>query len=121
MARVLLVEPDRQIREFIAGILADCGHDVRQCNDAHDARQCLRPGSFDVVATDLVLGGQSDALVAMAQRLPVLTLSGRIFCIVADKYRHPQPLSEKPFRFDDLANLVKAIAACDEPEYALAA
>lgn len=120
MARVLLVEPDRQIREFIAGILADCGHDVRQCSDAHDGRHWLRRVPFDVVATDLVLGGQSDALAAMAQRLPILTLSGRIFCLVTDKYRHPPRLSEKPFRFADLGNLVNAIAAC-EPDYALAA
>lgn len=120
MARVLLVEPDRQIGKFIAGILADCGHDVRQCADADDARQCLRRAPFDVIATDLVLGGRSDALAAMAQRLPVLTLSGRIFCPVTDKCRHPPRLPDKPFRFGDLDNLVRAIAAC-EPDYALAA
>lgn len=120
MAWVLLVEPDRQIREFIAGILADCGHDVQQCADSDDARRRLKEAAFDVVATDLVLGGQPDALAAVAQLLPVLTLSGRIFCPVTDKYRHPPRLADKPFRFADLTNLVKAIAAC-EPDYALAA
>ncbi len=121
MARVLLVEPNRQIREFIAGILADCGHDVRQCTNPDEAWQWLRRNPCDVIVTDLVLGGQSDALTAAAQRLPVLTLCGRIFCRVTDKYRHPLRLPEKPFRFDDLGNLVKAVAACDETEYALAA
>ena len=28
MARILLTEPDRAIREFIAGILTEFGHDV---------------------------------------------------------------------------------------------
>ncbi|MNC99078.1 hypothetical protein D3C83_172410 [compost metagenome] len=50
----------------------------------------------------------------------MLTLSGRVFCLVADKYRHPPRFGDKPFRFGDLDNLVRAIAAC-EPEYALAA
>jgi DNA-binding NtrC family response regulator len=120
MARVLVAEPDRQIREFIAGILADCGHDVQQCTDAEAARRWLRQAPCDVVATDLVLGGHSDGFAAVAQRLPIMTLSGRIFCPVTDKYRHPPRLDEKPFRFADLGNLVRAVAAC-EAEYALAA
>jgi CheY-like chemotaxis protein len=120
MVRVLVVEPDRRIRQFIAGILTDCGHDVQQCADVGEARGRLRRHAFDVIVTDLVLDGRADALAAAAQRLPVLTLSGRIFCLVKNKYRHPPRLPDKPFRFADLGNLVKAIAACDA-EDALAA
>ena len=80
MARVLVVEPDRQIRNFIAGILADFGHYVRQCGDAGDARQWLRRARFDVLATDLALGEDAGDILPSARRVPVLTLSGRRLC-----------------------------------------
>src|SRR2546430_419530 len=122
MARVLVVEPDPQIRRFVAGILSDFGHDVQQCGDAARARQILRCAPFDVVATDVVLDEAGGEIAEAARRLPVLTLSGRLFCSVLDKYRRPARLPEKPFRFADLDKLVAAIGACSQqPEYALAA
>lgn len=124
MARVLIAEPDGHIRQFIAGILNDLGHHVEQCGSLREVRSCLRRAPFDVVATDLALGEGAVAMAAVARRLPVLTLSGRLFCPVLDRYRRPPRLSEKPFRFTDLDKLVAAIAACGpelEPEHAMAA
>lgn len=124
MARVLIAEPDGHIRQFIAGILDDLGHHVEQCGSLPEARSCLRGTPFDVVATDLALGEGAVAIAAVARRLPVLTLSGRLFCPVLDRYRRPPRLSEKPFRFADLDKLAAAIAACEpepESEYAMAA
>ena len=37
MARVSLAELDRRIRDFIAGILIDCGHAVEVCADGIEA------------------------------------------------------------------------------------
>jgi DNA-binding NtrC family response regulator len=120
MARVLVVEPDRQIRNFIAGILADFGHYVRQCGDAEDARQWLRRARFDVLATDLVLGEDAGDILPSARRVPVLTLSGRPGRPAADKYERPPSLHDKPFRCGDLHTLVAAIGT-PEPAYPLAA
>ena len=59
MARILLAEADRAIREFIAGILAEFGHDVRACENGVEASVWLATSSIDVLVTDMVLrGGQ---------------------------------------------------------------
>ena len=55
MAQILVAESDRLIREFIAGILNDFGHDVTVCRDSTEAAAFLAIGSIDVVPTDLVL------------------------------------------------------------------
>ncbi len=119
MARVLVVEPDRRIRSFIAGILADFGHHVRQCSNAGDARQRLRRARFDVLATDLMLGGNAGEIPRWMRRVPVLTLCGRPFRPAADKYERPRCLHDTPFRLGDLQRLVAAVEA--EAAYTLAA
>ena len=50
MARVLLIEPDRPLRTFIAGILADFGHDVAQARHIGECREWLERAVFDVTA-----------------------------------------------------------------------
>ena len=110
MARVLVVEPDRRIRQFIAGILADFGHRVEQCRDGRDARRWLRQAHFDVLATDLVHAENNiDDLHGLAEGVPVLTLSGRRFHPGVDHEGRPTRLHNTPFRFADLATLVAAI------------
>lgn len=106
MARVLVVEPDRRIRSFIAGILADLGHQVERCGDAARAGQRLRRARFDVVATDLTLDD-----LPLAPPLRVLTLSGHPIRPGSPPSERPPRLNDKPFRFADLHSLVAAIAA----------
>jgi CheY-like chemotaxis protein len=55
MARILVAESDQHIREFFAGLLADCGHAVQTCADATEATLSLAKLEIDVVVTDLVL------------------------------------------------------------------
>lgn len=120
MARILVAEPDRQVRQFIAGILADSGHEVAECADAGDARQHLRRTAFDLVVTDLVLDEPAGELSALTRRILIVTLSGRRFRAGSDKYAGPQRLPEKPFRFSDLRVLLSA-AETSGAAFALAA
>ena len=79
MARVLLAESDRRIRDFIAGILIDCGHAVEVCADGIEAAKSLTTKGADVVVTDLVLSlGQGNALRqnCAALGIPTITLTG---------------------------------------------
>lgn len=118
MSRVLVVEPDRRIRNFIAGILRDFGHHVQQCRDAADAWQWLGAGRFDVIATDLVIDEDGRNFPDLTQRVPVLTLSGRLFGSTA-RDEPTTGLHDKPFRLADLRSLVAAIGARER--YGLAA
>jgi DNA-binding response OmpR family regulator len=114
MARVLLAEANRRIGGFIAGILAEFGHEVTLCADAAEADARLAVAPIDVVLTDAVLGGADEALGRnwQARGIPTITLTGRT--VSADRnHPAPPPLIDKPFRFADLRSVVDAVAACD--------
>ena len=116
MAQILLAEPDRPIRDLIAGILTDFGHDVTACRDSAEAAALLAIGPIDVLVTDLVLrDGAGSALSrhCVARGIPTITLTGRQFHINQATQDRPPTLVEKPFRFDDLQCVVDAVArAC---------
>lgn len=113
MARILLAESDRRIREFIAGILVDCGHAVELCADGVEATASLAAMAVDVVVSDLVLGFGPDAGFRQnCARLgiPTISLSGREFRPDQAVEEQPPVLLEKPFRFADLHSVLDAVA-----------
>jgi DNA-binding response OmpR family regulator len=122
MARVLLAETDQRIGEFIAGILAEFGHEVTMCSDPDEAGARLALEPIDVVLTDLLLHGSGEASLGADWRsldIPTITLTGRKLAVEQD-LPLPQPLAliDKPFRFADLRRVLDAVAACaasDEP------
>jgi DNA-binding response OmpR family regulator len=110
MARILLTEPDRAIREFIAGILNEFGHDVVACENIVEAEVWLATSPIDVLVTDLVLRGQQGVMLSRscsALGIPTVTLTGRNF--LPDELSRPPPLLDKPFRFSDLQRVLNAV------------
>jgi CheY-like chemotaxis protein len=82
MARILLTEPDRAIREFIAGILSEFGHDVVASENIVDAEVWLATSPIDVLVTDLVLRGEQGVMLSRSCSelgIPTVTLSGGDF------------------------------------------
>jgi CheY-like chemotaxis protein len=111
MARVLLAESNRRIRDFIAGILIDCGHAVELCADGIDAAASLTTKGVDVVVTDLVLGeGTVLRNNCAALGIPTITLSGCEFRPGQAPAKRLPILLEKPFRFADLQSVLEAVA-----------
>jgi len=114
MARILLAEPDRAIREFIAGILTEFGHDVQTCTNTVDANVWLATAPVDVLVTDMVLRGSQG--LALSRRsatlgIPTITLTGWEFH-AEDGVQNASPtLLEKPFRFSDLRRVIIAVEA----------
>jgi DNA-binding NtrC family response regulator len=111
MAQILLAEPDRSIRNFIAGILSDFGHEVIGCQNCTEAAALLATGPIDVLVTDLVLN-DGDGLTfgrdCLARGIPTITLIGHEFG--GDRAEQcPIALLEKPFRFDDLQSVLDAV------------
>jgi CheY-like chemotaxis protein len=64
MVQILLAESDRPIRQFMAGILTDFGHDVTVCQDGAEAAALLAIGPIDVLITDLVVTGSTPLMRA---------------------------------------------------------
>ena len=113
MVQILLAESDRPIRQFMAGILTDFGHDVTVCQDGAEAAALLAIGKIDVLITDLVLGdGEGSTLSrhCAARGIPTITLTGYEFHIDPAEQDRPPPLVEKPFRLDDLQCVIDAVA-----------
>ncbi len=109
---VLIAEPDRQLRTFVDGILADFGHLLARCADAREPRQRLRLSRLDVLAKELALDAKAREFSAEARRLsvlPVLALSGQPFGPPDDKYARPPQPHDKVLRFADLAMLIAEI------------
>ena len=114
MARILLAESDPHIREFFAGIFADCGHAVETCADRFEAAMSLATGAIDVVVSDMVLtlGDEAGLADACAGRgIPTVTLSGSRFYPGQSMAERPIALLQKPFRFGDLQSVLDAVAA----------
>jgi DNA-binding NtrC family response regulator len=110
MARILLTEPDRAIREFIAGILSEFGHDVVASENIVEAEVWLATSPIDVLVTDLVLRSEQGVMLSRscsALGIPTVTLSGGDF--LPGQVSRPPPLLEKPFRFSDLQRVLHAV------------
>jgi len=117
MAQILLAEPDRPIRDFIAGILTDFGHKVTVCADGAEAAALLAIGPIDVLVTDLALRDGEVATLSRhcaARGIPTFTLTGHEFHIDRMPRDRPPPLVEKPFRLDDLKCIIDAVALAAE-------
>ena len=113
MARVLLAESNRLVRQFIAGILTDFGHDVTACGDGTEAAALLAIGPIEVLVTDLVLRDDEGSTLSRhcaVRGIPTITLTGYEFYIDRAQQDRPPPLVEKPFRLDDLQCVIDAVA-----------
>jgi DNA-binding NtrC family response regulator len=114
MAHILVAESDRAIREFIAGILAEVGHDVQACGNGIEAAVWLASSAIDVLVTDMVLHGSQGLLLSKHCAdlgIPTITLTGREFHVDEAHGDPPPALLEKPFRFSDLQRILNAIKA----------
>ena len=112
MARILLAEPDPAIRDFIAGILTEFGHDVMICENAIEASVWVATSPFDALVTDMMLRSEqgvdlSRACAALGIR--TITLTGREYCADQRETGHQPSLLEKPFRFSDLQRVLDAV------------
>ena len=114
MARVLLAEPDQRIGDFLAGILAEFGHEVAMCADAIELSARLAAEAIDVVLTDFMLLDDRAPRFhrdCKAHDIPAITLTGQVLSLDRSAVV-PLPLIDKPFRFADLSSVVEAVAAC---------
>jgi DNA-binding NtrC family response regulator len=90
--------------------LAECGHDVRACENGVEARVWLATSPIDVLVTDMVLhGGQGLGKHCAELGIPTITLTGQEFRADKAQAGYLPTLLEKPFRFSDLTRVLNAV------------
>lgn len=82
MAKILVVDDERNVRQAFDEILSSKGHTVVSVRGAEDAMGFLQKGDFDLVILDICLPGMSglDALGRIKQsqpKLPVIVMTGQ--------------------------------------------
>ncbi len=110
--RVLLIEDDAVIADLIRTVIADEGWTCETVPSAHDLPQ----EAFDVVVTDLVIGGAYSRAEAFAwlERLeraypgtPVIVVTAHA-AILADAAALPaRRIVTKPFEIDELVAAIR--------------
>jgi two-component system response regulator HydG len=109
MSTILVVDDEPKITTLLEGELADDGHDVVVANDGDEAVRLLGAKRFDVVVTDLRLGGTDglEVLRRAKQADPsvvvlLMTAYATVQTAVAAMKEGAADYLEKPLNFDKL-------------------
>jgi len=81
MARILVAEDERAVREFVCRALDQEGHTVTSVEDGLQALSQLAIKEFDLLLTDIVMPGMDGIALALKvardqPELPILLMSG---------------------------------------------
>lgn len=110
--RVLLVEDEFLIAEWVAGYLCERGFVVHTASNARDALRQLAAAPADVLFTDINLPGGMDGL-ALARRarellpdLPVIYASARSAAVAPEERVPGATFLRKPYEPEAVARLI---------------
>ena len=121
IARILVVEDNRDVGEAAVRLLEDLGHQAVLVRDAAEAldRVLKRGEAFDLVFSDVIMPGPIDGLglarLLREQRpeLPVVLTTGYSHSLAEDA-AHGFELLRKPYRADALMRVIaRAVSALD--------
>ena len=118
MARVLLAEDEKAVREFVRRALVSRGHEVTTAADGGEALAALGEGEYDLLLTDIVMPVMDGIALALKvakdyPKLRVLMMTG----YAAEKQRaHNLELLvhdvlAKPFTLEQICAAVDAALA----------
>lgn len=113
--RILVVDDEEDVRQFVALVLRRCGYEVQDAFGAREALIRLSQGTFALMITDVKMPGM-DGLALLEQtmqRYPkmdaiVLTAYGTIQTAVTAMKRGAIDYMTKPFTVEELENKVAA-------------
>ena len=117
MAKILLAEDDKSMREFLSVALKRAGHELIAREDGLQAMNVLKEDpNFDLLLTDIVMPGMDGIELAqkasdLAPQLKVMFITG--FAAVAMNAKQQRPsdakVLSKPFHLNDLVEQVESL------------
>jgi PAS domain S-box-containing protein len=116
-AKILVVEDDPEVRQFIVECLDMLGYRVAQAEHGQAGLEHLNDEPPDLLIVDFLMPGMNGAeLVAQATSrfpdLPVIIATGYADMDAVEKVIGSNFILRKPFRIDDLAESVRRALAC---------
>jgi len=114
LARILIVDDEKNIAETTAAMLTQCGHETAVCLSLAEAHEYLRATEVDCVVVDVVLpdGNGVDFLGAVRGQRPGLAavvVTGHLMAATAEKVALLPGVQvlDKPFRLRELVERVE--------------
>jgi two-component system, chemotaxis family, chemotaxis protein CheY len=119
IGRILVVEDDDLLREALAEVLADDGHDVRMARNGAEGLEALEDWGPELIVLDLMMPVMDGFAFRLEQArrglspdVPVLVLSAARDLDVAAQRIGATASVPKPFRLDEvLAEVEKLLAS----------
>lgn len=113
MAKILLIEDMKGVRESLAMVLEKGGHDVRQAVSGTEGLEAAKQNPVDLVITDILMPDLDGSEVVITlkkehgDKLPVLAMSGGSSVVTADNAlalarEFADEVMPKPFSRDDI-------------------
>lgn len=116
MAKILVVEDDKELNYLVVRYLSGCGYEVKGCLNAVSAFEEMEKSLFDAIVSDIMLPGMDgfefiEAVRSSDEKIPVLFMSARDdmaakekgFSIGIDDY------IVKPFKYEELSLRIGAL------------
>lgn len=119
MARILVVDDEQMIRDFLEYVLVDAGHEVHTAENGFAAQKLCRIMGFDLLITDILMPEMDgmELIQEMQQHYPqmkIIAMSGGGRCSPQDYLEIAGVLGvsstiAKPFANQDLLNRVEEV------------
>jgi DNA-binding response OmpR family regulator len=113
--RILVIDDDASMRDFIRSVLDRAGYDVSVCGNGREGAAAFRKDDFALVITDMVMpvadGIEAISLIRKANPLvPIVAMSGvdrsKSLLKMADYFTADATL-QKPFGSRQLLSIIK--------------
>jgi DNA-binding response OmpR family regulator len=119
--RILVVDDDKDIRQFSVDVLADSGYDVEGVKDGAAGWRALQAKNYDLVITDNKMPRMTgiemiEKLRDAYMTLPVIMATRFLPAdeLARKPWLRPDAMLERPFSNDDLLAAVKKILHTDD-------
>lgn len=115
MAKILVVDDDASILEWLATSLADAGHEVASASDVDQALSSVRASAPDLISADFSMPGgggvqllKSLRAQAAGARIPVIMITGHSPARVLEDIPADPLVSfiEKPVKIEQILQLI---------------
>ncbi len=128
MAKILLIEDMKGVRESLSLILDRSGHDVVQAENGEAGLKLCEGANFDLIITDILMPKVDGVEVIMqlknqsqSKATPILAISGGGANVSAENAltiarNFADEVLAKPFSRDDILMVVDRLTQSNEPE-----